>query len=67
MIKTRTLPEIRIEGLQALLERLGPADTARFLQQYSAGHGDYTKERGEWLDRTSLDDLVEGIERRRTT
>lgn len=38
--------EVRQEGLSALLERLGPADAIRFIQQFSPGRGDYTTERG---------------------
>jgi hypothetical protein len=60
-----TLREIRREGLQALLDRLGPAGTIRFLQQYDAGRGDYTKERHQWLDGVTIDEVVEDIERRR--
>jgi len=63
--KSMTLREIRHEGLQALLDRLGPAGTFRFLQQYDLGRGDYTKERHRWLDRTTIDDIVEDVERRR--
>lgn len=63
--KARTLPEIRHEGFQALLDRLGPADAIRFMQQYDPGHGDYTKERAAWLDNVSLEELMAGILKRR--
>jgi hypothetical protein len=53
----RTLDEIRREGFEALRERLGRADMIRFLQQFETGRGDYAKERHEWVDRTSLDDI----------
>jgi hypothetical protein len=61
----RSLPEIRDEGFEALMERLGPADALRFMHQYDAGRGDYTKERGSWLDGTSLDEIMGGISGRR--
>jgi hypothetical protein len=64
--KNATNEEIRREGLAALLERLGPAGTIRFLQQYEPGSGDYTKERHDWLDGLSVDDIVEDIQRRRS-
>lgn len=32
-------------GMQALREALGVVGTARFIQQYEAGKGDYTKEK----------------------
>ena len=63
--KSMTLHEIRREGVQALLDRLGPAGTVRFLQQYDMGRGDYTKERRQWLDGVTIDEVVEDIERRR--
>ena len=46
----KTPEEIRCEGLEALVVRLGPADAIRFIQQYEQGQGDYTRDRHEWLD-----------------
>ena len=63
--KVMTLHELRREGLQALLDRLGPAGTVRFLQQYDMGRSDYTKERRRWLDGVTIDEVVEDIQRRR--
>ena len=37
--------EIRMVGMQALKEALGPVGMVRFMQQYDLGYGDYTKER----------------------
>ena len=53
----RTLDEVRREGFDALRERLGRADMIRFLQQFETGLGDYAKERHEWVDRTSLEEI----------
>jgi hypothetical protein len=52
-----TLEEIRQAGLEALRERLGRAGMIRFLQQFDGGNGDYARERHEWADRTTLEDL----------
>ena len=54
---TRTLEEIRQEGLEALRERLGRAGTVRFLQQFETGQGDYARDRQAWVDATTLDQL----------
>ncbi len=54
---TRTLEQIRSEGLEALRERLGRADMIRFLQQFETGHGDYSVERHDWVDAMPLDDI----------
>ncbi len=37
--------EIRMAGIQALKDALGPVGMVRFLQQYDLGYGDYTKEK----------------------
>ena len=63
--KLLTMPEIRRLGYQALLERLGPGGTFRFLQQYDPGRGDYTAERHQWLGDLTLDDVAKSIRRRR--
>jgi len=52
-----TLDEIYREGLQALRDRLGRAGMIRFLQQFESGSGNYARERHDWVDRTSLEDL----------
>ena len=44
--------EIRIIGMQALMDVLGPVGTAKFIQQYDTGHGDYTKEKYDIPDMT---------------
>lgn len=54
---TLTLEEIREQGLDALRRRLGRAGMVRFLQQFSDGKGDYARERRDWVDRMSFDDL----------
>ena len=46
----RTRDEVRREGLEALRERLGRADSVRFLQQFETGQGNYAQERHKWVD-----------------
>ena len=65
MTRTLTIPELKRAGLEALRERLGPAGMIRFLQEFNSGSGDYTKERGAWLDSITLEELVESIHRQR--
>jgi hypothetical protein len=60
-----TQEQIRTRGLQALLRELGPVDTARFLQQFDPGKGDYTQERHAWLDGLPLDQIVQAVEEER--
>jgi len=63
-MEVKTLNEIRIQGFEVLVKNLGPADAIRFIQSYSHGSGDYTKERKTWLER-DLDTVVAGILERR--
>ena len=44
-----TLRELNHLAMQALRKKLGMAGMVRFLHQFDAGSGDYTKERHEWL------------------
>lgn len=52
----KTLEEIRERGYDALKRELGVVDFVRFLQQFETGRGDYTRERGDWLDGMTLKD-----------
>ncbi len=49
--------EIQQLGIEALLNALGPIDTAKFLDQYSNGTGDYTKEKYDQPD-YSLEEIM---------
>jgi len=63
-MQAKTLNEIRIQGFRVLVKNLGPADAIRFIQSYSHGTGDYTKERGQYLSK-DFDEVVSGIKARR--
>ena len=60
----RALIEVNTVGLRALLDALGVADTARFLDQYAPGRGDYTAERDRLLGDPSLEEAAEWVRRR---
>jgi len=64
-IKLMTQEQIRRIGLEALAEKLGPVGMVRFLQLFSTGKGDYTKEREKWLGKASVRELVKEIKRER--
>ena len=57
--------EIRKIGLEALLDALGPVGMVRFMEQFDIGKGDYTKERKEWLDEFSINNIVEKLKEER--
>ena len=45
MDKPRPINEIIKDGVRILCRELGAAETARFINHFSAGYGDYTEER----------------------
>ncbi|MCE7748151.1 MAG: hypothetical protein GPJ51_07120 [Candidatus Heimdallarchaeota archaeon] len=63
---TQSPNEIRIKGLEALLESLGPAGMLRFLEQFDLGSGDYTKERAKWIKDLDVDTLVKETKGKRS-
>ncbi len=58
-----TPTELRKRGFKALVNALGCVDAVRFIQQYTPGDGDYTKERDQWLDQLSVDDFRAYVQR----
>lgn len=58
-----TPEQLRRAGWEALVDRLGPVDAARFLQLYDPGTGNYTLERRAWLDNLTLEEIFEAVER----
>ncbi|MEW5919839.1 MAG: hypothetical protein AB1796_02575 [Bacillota bacterium] len=63
--KARDLNTIRRMGIEALTEKLGPVGMVEFIRQFDSGHGDYTKERHEWLDGLDIDTIVKQAEAKR--
>ncbi|MBQ7181845.1 MAG: hypothetical protein IJR87_11240 [Bacteroidaceae bacterium] len=45
-----------------MVEGLGVAEAAKFLQQLEPGSGNYTEERHKWLDDITIDEVVDSIE-----
>lgn len=58
-VPARPLAEVTERAISALVRELGVADTARFLQQFGAGYGDYTAERDALFGHLSLDEVIE--------
>ena len=61
-----TLEQIRVTGLAALMEKLGPDGMIRFLQQFETGAGDYSTERHQWIDQWDMDSLIAKIRERQS-
>ncbi len=56
-----TLEQIRVNGLAALMKKLGPDGMIRFLQQFETGSGDYSTERHQWVDQWDMDTLIKKL------
>ena len=57
----KPVSEISRRATHILFKEMGVVDTIRFLNQFSVGRGDYTKERDNWLDDISMDDAIAQI------
>lgn len=62
----RPLAEITEQATTILIREMGVVDALRFLSQIRPGSGDYTKERSQWLDNLSLDQIVSDIKAKRS-
>lgn len=61
IVETRPLTEITQEALRLLYRDLGIVDTIRFLNQFTAGFGDYTTERRALIENQTLDDTLADV------
>ena len=60
------LSEISDRARKVLIQELGVIDALRFLNQFRAGHGDYTVEREQSFQGESVNSIVRAIKARRT-
>ncbi len=67
MINTtfETPAELTEEAIEILCREMGVVKTIRFLQQFSNGYGDYTKERENLFKDLTVADVVAEIEKSR--
>ena len=57
-----TLNDVRRRGSAVLLAELGPVGFVRYLQQFTAGRGDYTLEHQRLADTLTLDQVWSLVE-----
>lgn len=65
MIEIIPLVEVNQQAIRLLYRELGAVNALRFLKQFTAGFGDYTKERGELFGNRTLDEILLELEQRR--
>jgi hypothetical protein len=61
-----TPQQIREAGMKALSRELGITGMIRFMQQFEMGQGNYSKDRHQWLDQYSVDDIAHMVSEKKT-
>lgn len=64
-VPAKPLSEISDQAIRLMVRELGAADAARFISQFTMGHGDYTKERKELFEDMTIEDIVQEMRHRR--
>jgi hypothetical protein len=62
----RSISEINRQATHILFKEMGVVETIRFLNQFSTGRGDYTKDRRKWLDKITMNDAIAQIKAGKT-
>ena len=60
-LNTHPISEVNQKATHILFQQMGIIDTFKFLNQFTLGSGDYTKEREALLHDLSLDDIISDI------
>lgn len=61
------LAEVTAIALRMLIQEMGVVNTARFLNQFSTGHGDYTKEKEQLFGSMTVADIAQAIRQQKNT
>jgi hypothetical protein len=64
IIDDKPLVEINRQAIRLLYKELGVVNAVRFLKQFTAGFGDYTRERQTLLGERTLEEIMAEIEKR---
>ena len=62
-IQAKPLSEITRNAIDLLSKEMGIVDTVRFLNQFTTGYGDYTKERDALFENLTLDEILAAIKK----
>lgn len=63
IVQVKPLAEVTQEAIRVLIQELGPANTVRFVSQFTVGYGNYTEQRRQLFAGMTLDDIVSEIKR----
>ena len=61
------LAELTISAIRLLCKEMGIVNTARFINQFTIGYGNYTEERDQLFGHLSVADIVTEIKRTRAS
>ena len=64
-VHLQPVAELTHRTKNALVNELGAIDTMRFLNQFRAGNGDYTKDQGDLYKKDTVKSLVADIKAQR--
>jgi len=64
-ITAMPLNEITRSAIHLLCQEMGVVNTARFINQFTIGYGNYTEERDELFGELTVDTIVTEIKRQR--
>jgi len=65
---TMTVPplaELTVTAIRVLCDEIGIVNTARFLNQFTTGYGNYTEERDQLFGQMTVDEIVAAIKQQR--
>lgn len=61
------LAEVTTRALRILVQEIGVVNTARFINQYTNGFGDYTADRDNLFKDLTVDDIVQAMREKQGT
>lgn len=64
--QTKPLNEITSHAIHILCKEIGLVNTTRFINQFTMGYGDYTKEREHLFADLTLDEIISEIKQNKT-
>jgi hypothetical protein len=65
MTPTTPLSEVTRSAIHLLCKEIGVVNTARFLNQFNLGYGNYTDERDQLFGELTVEEIAADIKRRR--
>ena len=64
-VATMPLTELTTSIIKLLCREIGVVNTARFLNQFTTGYGNYTEEREQLIGHLTVDEIVNEIKQKR--